>query len=488
MSTALPATMTDMPLPPIGTDVSPLGSLSPEALVRAIYRGVLGRQPDQAGLAAWERSITERGEDSIPAGLDGMLRSPEFARRWRIALSPDARFYHKRDDDVTIVDFADAFTARVLGDGWHTPERSWVWAGGEDSLLHLPAPSWDDAALLYLDLKPIYHTQAPAAQRIRVSVNGTNVAEEALTGANPRVLICPIPAGVVAARPVLTIRLRHPDGVIPSELDDISQDTRRLAIQLRDVRIERLTPARAKRHADLRAAIDAPLVSSAGRTTAEEVTPLDRFESLGSNCEFGFVARHAGFEGVSLLRFNGIPLHKLVRGLRTGFADIASPDRFSMRSIQGLEDQGIIGHDALYLMDYHTGRPVSDLDSPTLIADETARMRFLARKLIEDVEDGEKIFVLKHDEPLLPEQIVALLDAMRLLGNATLLWVDFAKPCHEAGSVDVVEPGLMKGYIDHFARLDLGLNTISYDCWSEILRNAWALRTEARFVPQPAVR
>lgn len=487
MSTALPSTMTDTPLPPIDTDVSPLGAMSPEALVRAIYRGVLGRQPDETGLAAWEQSIVARGVDALPDGLNAMLHSPEFARRWRIALSPDARLYHKRDDDVTIVDFADTFAARVLGDGWHTPERSWVWAGGEDSLLHLPAPSWDDAALLYLDLKPIHHPKAPAAQRIRVSVNSTDVAEETLTGAHPRVLVCPIPAGVVAARSLLTIRLHHPDGISPSELDSVSQDTRRLTIQLREVRIERLTPVRARRHANLRAAIDAPLVSSAGQTSPEEKTPLDRFESLGANCEFGFVARNAGFEGVSLLRFNGISLHKLVRGLRTGFAGIASPEYFSMRTIQGLEDQGVIGHDAMYLMDYHTGRPASDLDMPTLIADETERMRFLARKLIEDVEDGEKIFVLKQDEPLFPEQIAALLDSMRLVGNATVLWIDLAKPGHEAGSVDVVEPGLMKGYIDHFSRLDMGLNTISYDCWSEILRNAWALRSAARFVPEPVV-
>lgn len=485
MSTTLSSNTTDTPLPNVDT---PLGAMSSKELVRAIYRGVLGRQPDQTGLAAWERSIVERAVDALPGGLDAMLRSPEFARRWRIALSPDARFYHKRDDDVTIVDFADAIAARVLGDGWHTPERSWVWAGGEDSLLHLPVPSWTDAGLLYLVLKPIHHPQAPSAQRIQVSVNGTIVAEEALTGTHPRVLMCPIPAGIIAARSVLTIRLRHPDGIIPNEVDSASQDTRRLAIQLREVRLDRLTPARAKRHADVRAAIDAPLHSSSGRTPAEESAPLDRFESLGANCEFGFVARNAGFEGVSLLRFNGIPLHKLVRGLRTGFAGIASPEYFTMRTIQGMEDQGIIGHDALYLMDYHSGRPASDLGSPTLITDETARMRFLARKLIEDVEDGEKIFVLKQDEPLLPEQVVALLEVMRLLGNATLLWVDFAKPGHEAGSVDVIEPGLMKGYIDHFARLDEGLDTISYDCWSEILSNAWALRSEARFISESALR
>ena len=47
------------------------------------------------------------------------------------------------------------------------------------------------------------------------------------------------------------------------------------------------------------------------------------FESLGDNCELGLVQRRAGVEPLGLLRFAGVPLRNLVRGLNARFANIA---------------------------------------------------------------------------------------------------------------------------------------------------------------------
>jgi hypothetical protein len=63
-----------------------------------------------------------------------------------------------------------------------------------------------------------------------------------------------------------------------------------------------------------------------------------RMESLGRNCEFGFVQRHVGADPVSLLRWAGGPVEGVIAGLRrrwrglmdeaVGRADLsdASPD------------------------------------------------------------------------------------------------------------------------------------------------------------------
>lgn len=54
---------------------------------------------------------------------------------------------------------------------------------------------------------------------------------------------------------------------------------------------------------------------------------LHCFESLGDNCEFGFVQRYHGAEPSSLYRWATAPLHGVMRGLEDGWADIYAWDR-----------------------------------------------------------------------------------------------------------------------------------------------------------------
>jgi hypothetical protein len=105
---------------------------------------------------------------------------------------------------------------------------------------------------------------------------------------------------------------------------------------------------------------------------------------------------------------------------------------------------------------------------------EAARLKFLRRKFIEELEAGEKIFVYRFGGQVSEEEIVPLHMALNRYGPATLLWVVEAERGRPAGAVEVLMPGLMKGYIDRFAPDD-NAHDLSFDGWLRLCVNACVL-------------
>ncbi len=174
------------------------------------------------------------------------------------------------------------------------------------------------------------------------------------------------------------------------------------------------------------------------------------FESLGDNCEFGLVQRAAGIEPLGFFRFSFSHLTPLLRGLDCRFADLDGagsieiyteppPSRELMVRVRG------------YGFQYHTDRNVGEVDVEELWAQQVRAVGFLTRKLLDDLRSGEKIFVRKGEDSTHPEQVIPLFEALRRHGPATLLWVVVADDAHPCGTVEVLRPGLLKGYIDRFA-------------------------------------
>jgi hypothetical protein len=64
--------------------------------------------------------------------------------------------------------------------------------------------------------------------------------------------------------------------------------------------------------------------------------------------------------------------------------------------------------------------------------------------------------------------------ALNRFGPATLLWVVPAEAGRPSGSVEVLMPGLLKGYIDRFAPED-NAHDLSFDGWLQLCANAHAL-------------
>jgi hypothetical protein len=196
-----------------------------------------------------------------------------------------------------------------------------------------------------------------------------------------------------------------------------------------------------------------------------------RFESLGENCEFGFMQRYCGAEPLGLLRFGGgLKSHRLAEAIRNSFAGIGQVDRIRAKvhihdDLEFLLDDDGIG------LNFHTWR-IKPTSIETVIAEEALKLRFLAKKLMEDFEDGEKIFVLASQYTLTEEGLSDIVSAIRKLGPGVVLSVVLSDLDHPPGTVVSLREGLLRGYIDEFS------NEIwkpSLPAWIRICRNALAI-------------
>ena len=448
-------------------------------LAEQLYIGVLGRAPDDGGLRYHVDLLDNGGPEALHACIDAMLRSEEFRARWTTSLDPRSvlrDFLHPEGPDL-VVDFGDDRAARFMDKGWSVIERGYTWATGEESTLCLG--TWDRPGdtMLFLTVEPNYEADLRSAQRLTVFVNDVEVAQQIVAGPGPRAVVFEVPEAVIASKESLTLRFAHPDWLRPCDMPGANGDMRELSFMFQELRLTTLGDAFRRRRLELRQAIAHPLASS--RQEGFRSEPLDQetltvaFESLGLNCEFGFVQREIGAEPISLLRFNGLPFRKLLKGVRNDFKGLAEGGNLEIRLIPELIE--FMGYEAQYLMIYHTARHPPESDAKTLLGTERMKLRFLARKLMEDLRNGEKIFVLKKDEGLLLEEVMPLIDLVTRNGG-TLLWVMLADADHPAGSVDLVERQLMLGYVDRFAKLARGPEDISHTIWQTMLANAYALR------------
>ena len=450
-------------------------------IAEQLYLGVLGRAPDNGGLRYHVDLLDSGGLGTLHACIDAMLRSEEFRARWTASLAPHSLlrdFLHREGPDL-VVDFGDHHATRVMDKGWSVVERGYTWATGEESTLCLG--TWDQPGdtMLILTVEPNYEPDLRPSQRLTVFVNDVEIAQQVVAGPGPRAVMYEVPEAVIASKDSLTLRFTHPDWLRPCDMAGENGDRRELSFMFQELRLTTLSEAFRQRRLVLRQAIAHPLASS--RRKGFRAEPLDEetltvaFESLGLNCEFGFVQREIGAEPISLLRFNGLPFRKLIKGIRNGFEGLAEGGNLEIRLIPELIE--FMGYEAQYLMIYHTARHPPESDAKTLLGTERMKLRFLARKLMEDLENGEKIFVLKKDEGLLLEEVIPLIDLVTRNGG-TLLWVMLADADHPAGSVDFVEPKLMFGYVDRFAKLARGPGDISHALWQTMLANAYALKQE----------
>jgi hypothetical protein len=183
--------------------------------------------------------------------------------------------------------------------------------------------------------------------------------------------------------------------------------------------------------------------------------PIDEvmlaFESLGDNCEFGLVQRHAGVEPLGLLRFAGMPLGRLVTALRSKFAGLGTTDTVTVFPAGDQGRRELMVHETSLDTKYHTWILEGDIEPEKLREREAVRLRFLRRKMLEDLAAGEKIWVWRQFGMTDRAQLQPLLTALRGLGPNILFWVVAADDDHPAGTVERLEPDLIKGYVERLA-------------------------------------
>ena len=183
----------------------------------------------------------------------------------------------------------------------------------------------------------------------------------------------------------------------------------------------------------------------------------ERFESLGIDCEFGFLQRHYGREPLSLFRWGAMPLQSLMTLFSQHFKGFASPETASLNLLFDAETgeteyRFIDTHYEYEAHTFFTRKNVGVAETETsLLPKVRSHFSLLARKLHEDLEDAEKIFLYKSDDPLSIAQCQELHLAMRSIGPCKLLVVmcqqNQQAPEHP---LEIIAPDLVIGYVDYF--------------------------------------
>jgi hypothetical protein len=179
-----------------------------------------------------------------------------------------------------------------------------------------------------------------------------------------------------------------------------------------------------------------------------ERTILNAFESLGEDCEFGLMQRRYLVEPpLSLFRWGGAPVEKLIEGLDNGFDDMAEPASTDL-VWDGTE--------------YFLRTPYVTMHTQCLVQQDEAgqaevarcgraTLRILRRKLLKDIADARRIFVFKSLNDDFGEAGMRLLHAaLRRRGPACLLCAVVAHPGQPVGHAERLADGLYAGYLDRF--------------------------------------
>ncbi|WP_428488383.1 hypothetical protein [Rhodopila sp.] len=372
-----------------------------------------------------------------------------------------------------------------LGGGWARSEPDFTWGIGAESHIVLPKLQAADAYVLTLDVVPFVHTPALPSQRLIVSMNDTVIGSSDLS--RPTLLGYRFSRGMIGPGERVLITLRHPDAARPTDFA-ANGDDRFLAFALSEAKLYRIAgldggvPDRLPpglmlgpaRQAGCGARGDTEVTEWARRQTGMSVPQIAlRFESLGENCEFGLFQRRCDSEPLGLLRFSSTFARNLIRGINNGFQGLGAAEDIDPR-LEGDKPREYMIHEKKFGLVYHTFVYEGQRSIWLMREQESARLKFLLRKFMEELAVAEKIFVYKRNAVVAEEEILPLHMALNQYGENTLLWVQPAEPNRPAGTVEVIMPGLLKGYIDRFAPDD-NAHDFSFDGWLRICANACVL-------------
>ena len=336
--------------------------------------------------------------------------------------------------DLTIKFGTAGNSLAFLGGGWARSEPEFTWAVGAESHLVLPRPVAADEYILTLDVVPFVHPPGLPTQRLIVSVNDEVVGSSTLT--RPTLLGYRIPRSVVGSSERVLITLQHPDAARPKDFADTGDD-RDLSFSLLEAKLYRVTetpdlqnsrlppglmvgPTR-ERSFGSRSHVDVAewAINRTGMTISQIAL---QFESLGENCEFGLFQRQCDSEPLGLLRFSSTFMRNLIRGIENGFQGLGAAEDIDPRLEGGPRKEYMI-HEKKFGLVYHTFVYEGQRSIWLMREQESARLKFLLRKFVEELQLGEKIFVYKRNAPVTEEEILPLHMALNTYGDNTLLWV-----------------------------------------------------------------
>jgi hypothetical protein len=212
-----------------------------------------------------------------------------------------------------------------------------------------------------------------------------------------------------------------------------------------------------------KAIVETPKLDEAGAV-------ISRMESLGRDCLLGTVQRRLKIEQLGLFRFTGIGLSALTEATRNRFEGIGDP-QFTHLTLDGLGEYYL--SDKRYGIAAHTFVYEGEVDCAQFLGKQQKRLKFLARKLIEDIQEGHKIFVI-HDLPheIPHASLMELHYELRQIGPAKLLHICPENATNGRGTVRQAAPDLLVGYVAAFDAVLANPSQEICESWLEVCREA----------------
>lgn len=397
----------------------------------------------------------------------------------------------------------------LLQEGWlHDPDGD-AWADSRLCTLTVPAPAQKGLYLACFKLSPLYIRSFMASQRISLLLDGAVIAQHRLSTSTS--LAIPLPPELYEDKDVLRFSIFLPDGLAMHTFDP-GQAPNFLSLLLESLEI-RPIPLRHAALASVRdddVALPVPVATSArfldesvddlpGAVKQElgvEITDILRqFESMGDNCAFGLAQRKAGCEILGLLRFGNTPLQGLLTALDDEFKAAADKAQIRLALMQGDPGEYNLFADR-YGIRWHTNVFQGSADEETIFAQQAVRLGYLRRKFYEAMRAGRKIVTVsraeprKHSIPLPfagepavweeePErlhlaEVLPLFLRLNEYGTNTVLYLTRCAHNRRPGTVELLAPGMMRGYVDDFV-ITPEIGDQDHVTWLRVCVNAWLL-------------
>ena len=196
-------------------------------------------------------------------------------------------------------------------------------------------------------------------------------------------------------------------------------------------------------------ALPLPAAPPQPRSPHADAALMAGFESLGDDCELGFVQRN--FDAtppLGLFRWSGSSYAKLLAGLENGFAGLGDPETTLLTLVEG---EYRLTTPYVTMHTFHTAAADPVEDRAAVHRRGCSLLRLLRRKLLAEIAGARRFFVFKSADPGFDLPAMHRLHAaLRRHGPAPLLCVALAAPGEYGGGVQRLAPGLYAGKLERF--------------------------------------
>lgn len=204
---------------------------------------------------------------------------------------------------------------------------------------------------------------------------------------------------------------------------------------------------------------------------------LSRFESLGDNCEFGFIQRFHGCEPSSLLRWATAPLDGVMTGLKDQWANLYAWENLMPWAGDMVWDDH---YRCAFHSTIHSNR--SDENCPlTFVLPETERLQawaverpkiiHLRDKTLASLNAAEHIFVVKCNDGFTIDQILSLRDALAHYNSNNKLLCVVSEEKIAARGLLLISANIKLAVIPELASY-MQVELAHYGAWTNIVRLA----------------